>query len=60
VDECWIGGKRKGDHGRLPAPAELVFGIFCRTTKRLLLFPIPDRSRESIVPLIIEHVAEGA
>src|SRR4051812_41380634 len=36
------------------------FGIKCRTNGVLLLFPIPDKSQETIFPLLIEPVDEGS
>ena len=37
-----------------------VFGIFDRVTKELRCFAVQDRSRESLIPIIKEHVVPGA
>ena len=37
-----------------------VFGIVERATNRLLLFPVNDRSQETLIPIIQKHVAPGA
>lgn len=60
IDECHIGGRVKGSHGRLPAENKIIFGIFCRTTKNVLLFSVLDKKKETLLPLIIEYVDQGA
>ena len=60
IDECHLGSRVRGRHGRIPNPGQVVFGIKCRTTKILLLFPIPDKSQETIFPLILGHIDAGA
>ena len=60
IDECHIGAKIRGRFGRPPAPGKVVFGIKCRTTGMVLLFPVPNKSKEVLLPILIEHVEEGA
>jgi len=60
IDECHIGAKIRGKVGRPPAPGKIVFGIKCRTTGISLLFPVPNKSKEVLLPILIEHVEEGA
>ena len=60
IDECMISAKIKGQHGRRPNPGTIVFGIRCRSTGLVLLFPVPNRSKETLLPILIEHVEEGA
>ena len=34
-------------------------GLVERTTNKLLLFPVDDRSAETLVPIIVRHVKKG-
>ena len=56
IDECFLGSRMRGNHGRIPNPAKVIFGIKCRTTNLLLLFPAPNKTQETLFPLIVEHV----
>jgi transposase-like protein len=72
VDEMFLGARRRGHHGRLPHPSEIIFGkpffslwilnnrdllgIFSRSTKEFLLFHVPDRRSGTLLPYIYEHV----
>lgn len=60
VDECHVGAKIRGRFGRPPAPGKIVFGMKCRTTGISLLFPVPNKSREVLLPIMVEHIEEGA
>jgi len=60
IDECHVGAKIRGKVGRPPAPGKIVFGIKCRTTGISLLFPVPNKSKETLLPILLEHVEEGA
>ena len=60
IDECHVGAKVRGAHGRPPAPGKIIFGIKCRTTGLVLLFPVADKSRATLLPILIEHVDEGS
>ena len=60
IDECHVGAKIRGAHGKPPAPGKAVFGIKCRTTGILLLFPVQDKSKEALLSILVEHVAPGA
>ena len=60
IDECHIGARVRGAQGRPPAPGSVVFGIKCRSTGRVLLFPIPDKTRQTLHPIIIGHIEQGA
>lgn len=59
IDECHVGARIRGAHGRRPAPGKIVFGMKCRATGRFLLFPIPDKSKETLLPILVDHVEEG-
>ena len=52
IDECHIGAKIRGTHGRQPAPGKIVFGIKCRTTGLALLFPVNNRSKSTLLPIL--------
>ena len=60
IDECHVGARIRGKHGRLPAPGKIVFGIKCRTTGLTLLFPVPDKTRATLLPILVEHVSNEA
>ena len=42
IDECHVGAKIRGAHGRSPTLGKIVFGIKRRTTRLVLLFPVPE------------------
>jgi len=60
IDECHLRGRIKGNIGRFPAPANIIFGIKCRTTNITLLFPVTNKSQDTLLPIIEEHIQEGA
>jgi len=60
IDECHLGAKIRGAHGRVPAPKKIVFGIKCRTTGLTLIFPVQDKTKDTLLPIVVSHVAEGA
>lgn len=60
IDEVHIGARIRGAHGRPPAPGKIVFGIKCRSTGLVLLFPVPNKARETLLPIVVEHVSEGS
>jgi len=48
IDECMISAKVRGHNGRPPNPGAIVFGMKCRSTGLVLLFPVPNRSKETL------------
>ena len=70
IDEMWLGAKKKDPRGRNPAISQLIFGIelffllfkhvglYCRKTKRIVLYHIPDRKEVTLIPLILTNVSE--
>ena len=60
IDEYHVGAKIRGAHGRRPAPGQVVFGIKCRTTGLVLLFPVAGKSKAILLAILFEHVDEGA
>src|SRR5262249_18308268 len=58
IDECHLGSRMRGSHGRPPNPSQIIFGIKCRTTGLLLLFPVQNKSQETLFPIIVDHVDE--
>ena len=60
IDECHIVVRVSGTHGRLPAPGKIVFGIKCRTTGRVVVFPVQSKGKEVLLPILVSHVAQGA
>ena len=41
-------------------PDSVVFGIKCQSTGRMLLFPALDKTKETVHPIIVEHIEQGA
>ena len=59
VDESKFGAKRKYKRGRV-SEGPWVFGVVERESQKVLLFRVPDRSRETIVHcLITTHIQLG-
>ena len=50
----------RSNKGSIPNSAKIIFGIKCRSTNLLLLFPVPDKAKETLFPLIVEHVDQGS
>ena len=52
---------RKHNRGRhLASEQVLVFGAFDRETQEVILHRIPDKSHETILPLIAAYIAPGS
>jgi hypothetical protein len=57
VDETLL-IRRKGLHGRI-LPQQWVFGGYDPVVRKGFLVSVPDRTRETIIPIIKRHVIEG-
>ena len=57
IDESRF-GKRKSHKG-YHIEGQWVFGGICCTDKCFFLQPVPSRDKETLVPLIKEHIAPG-
>jgi len=44
----------------MPIPGKIVFGIKCRSTGLSLIFPVQNKTKETLIPIIVNHVAGGA
>jgi len=60
IDEMDLGAKRKGGRGRYPVRAKIVFGIYCRSSKKVILYHIDNRERDTLLPLILTNIAVGS
>jgi len=60
IDEVMLTSKRLGPHGRLPSFQILVFGILERTTRRCLLYVVPNRRRRTLFPIIAQHIDDNS
>ena len=60
IDECHIGAKVREVNGRHPAPGRIVFGNKCWTTGHTLIFPVQNKTREVLLPILINHVENCA
>ena len=59
IDECMLKGKRKYNRGRMVAPGQWVFGAWDRRTGRGMVWLVPNRRRETLLPLIKRHIRPG-
>jgi len=59
-DEMFSGTLRRGEHGRVPETSQIIFGMKSRETGDCVLAIVDDRSTESLVPLLLTHVAPGS
>jgi len=70
VDETFIGGKARNMHKSVKArritgqghnniDKVIVWGVLDRDKKQVRTYVIPDRKRETLHPIVKEHVAKG-
>lgn len=60
LDEALFGGRRKGGKRGWGAEGKtLVFGIYRRNGK-VITFPVSDRRKETLIPLIRQHTRKGS
>ena len=59
IDESMWRGKRKNNKGRALPKGGWVFGLFDRATRMVALFEIKDRTTDTLLKKITEHVAPG-
>ena len=60
IDETFIGGKRKYNHGRVPAvQTRYLFGIIDNVNKKAFVQFVPQRNFINIIPIITRHVMPG-
>lgn len=58
IDEAVIYKVKRGQ-GRLAKIILWVFGMKCRLTKQVIIYPVIHRTKGNIIPLIQKHVAQG-
>lgn len=54
IDETMFGGRRPGKRGWGAEGKQIVFGIYQRDG-RIIVFPVPNRETETLIPLIEKH-----
>lgn len=59
IDEALFGGRRKGKRGWGADGKILVFGLYKRNG-RVLTFPVADRKKATLLPLIEQHTKPGS
>lgn len=59
LDEALFGGHRKGKRGWGAAGKIMVFGLYKRNG-RVMTFPVPSRSCDTLLPLIEQHTRPGS
>ncbi|CAG2198649.1 unnamed protein product [Mytilus edulis] len=60
LDESLFGRKVKYHRGNSSGLRIWIFGIVERSTNRIVLYPVDDRSANTLVPLIQKHVKPGS
>ncbi|CAG2192718.1 unnamed protein product [Mytilus edulis] len=60
LDESLFGRKVKYHRGNPSGLRIWIFGIVERSTNRIVLYPVDDRSANTLVPLIQKHVKPGS
>lgn len=59
LDETLFGGRRKGKRGWGAEGKKMVFGMYQRDG-RVVTFPVPDRRRATLLPLVFRHTQRGS
>jgi transposase len=59
LDETMFGEKRAGKRGWGAQGKHIVFGIYQRNGK-IIVFPVKNRERETLIPLIERHTKRGS
>ena len=59
IDEACIYKIRRGRHGRLAHIVFWVFGLKCRSSKKVVIYPVLNRTRAQLFALIQKHVLPG-
>jgi len=60
IDESCIYKMKRGNHGRLAKIIYWVFGLKCRTSGKVIIYPVLYRTRRVLIPIIQKHVRIGA
>ena len=60
IDESCVYKMKRGRNGRLTRIIYWVFGLKCRKTKKVIIYPVLYRNRKSLKPIIRKHVKPGA
>jgi hypothetical protein len=59
IDEIFIQGKQRYKNGLNTKITNIIFGIYSRDTKEVLLFHIPNKSAQSIHPILTRYLEPG-
>jgi transposase len=60
IDETWIGGKRKGKHGKSAMPYKTVVLGMVQRAGDLITRVVPDDRKATLIPHVWQHVTMGA
>ena len=60
IDEAIITGKRRGNIGRIPRTQNWLLGIYSRRQNLTFMFLVPNRTRETIIPILNTCIADGS
>lgn len=56
IDESMIYKERRGNHGRLLKIRVWTFGLLERKTNKKVIFLLPNRRRDTIIPIIKKYI----
>ena len=60
IDESLFGRKCKHNRGNPSSGSRVwIFGMVERQTNRMIIYPVEDRTRATLIPIIKKHVAPG-
>lgn len=62
IDECFMGGKLKYHRGNPQGRGsqQVIFGMIDTQTKKCVVNIVPNRKKETLIPIIQKHVTPGA
>jgi hypothetical protein len=60
IDEVFIQGRKRYDNWNNAKCTNIVFGIICRETKEFVLVSIPNKSGNSIYPILNKYIEPGS
>lgn len=60
IDESLFGRKVKYNRGKPSGTRIWIFGLIERGSNQIILYPVDDRSADTLIPLTVKHVKPGS